>query len=289
MKPYLSDPRVRYHRNPVNLGMIGNFKKALYEHSTGELAQHLDGDDYLTDPHYISEAVEMIERQGLVMVFGRTRSFYERDRTLVSDKVNSDLPAVMDGNWLFLNYYKGYSLTSLSVVHDRKHAMDVGFYDYNIRSTDWENLLKLILGRKVGFINRFVGVWRRHGSSATFKQDLDLDLQNVAYIDSPYRYALSIGAFPPDVLSLWRRRMLKRYFVQIIVRTLLMRNRTHEKAIIDYLKSREQEVYHSIVLDPRFTALRLSILWSRPLSYFVFKHILKQESFIKDYEYIPGA
>jgi len=289
VQPYLSDSRVRYYRNPVNLGMIGNFKKVLYEHSTGELAQHLDGDDYLTDPHYISEAVEMIERHGLIMVFGRTRSFYESDRTLVSDKVNSDLPAVMEGNWLFLNYYRGYSLTSLSVVHDRKRAMEVGFYDYNIRSTDWENLLKLIIGRKVGFINRFVGVWRRHGSSVTFKQDLDVDLQNLAYIDSPYRYALSINAFPPETLQRWRRRMLKRYFVQILVRALLMRNRAHEQGIIDYLKANEKEVYRSICLDPRYAALRLSILWSRPLTYLVFKHVLKQESFIKDYEYIPGA
>ena len=166
--------------------------------------------------------------------------------------------------------------------------MEVGFYDYDIRSTDWENLLKLILGQKVGFINRFVGVWRRHGSSATFKQDLDVDLRNVAYIDSPYRYALSIGAFPPETLRRWRLRMLKRYFVQILVRALLMKNRAHERAIIDYLKANEKDVYRSIILDPRFAALRLTILRSRPLTYFVFKHILRQESFIKDYEYIPA-
>ena len=289
MQRYLSDPRVRYFRNPTNLGMIGNFKKALYEYSTGELALHLDGDDYLTDSHYISEAVEMMDRHGLIMVFGRSRLFYEWDHTLVADKVNRDLPSVMDGNWLFLNYYKGYSLTSQTVLHDRKKAMEVGFYDYNIRSMDWENLLKLMIGEKVGFINRFVGVWRRHESGVTFKQDLDLDLQNVAYIESPYRYALSIRAFPPDTLLRWRRRMLKRYFVQIIVGALLMKNNLHEKGIIDYLKANEKDVYHSILLDPRFAALRLSILWSRSLTYFVFKHVLKQESFIKAYEYIPGS
>ena len=289
MRRYLSDPRVRYFRNPTNLGMLGNFKKALYEYSTGELALHLDGDDYLTDSHYISEAVEMMDRHGVIMVFGRCRSFYERDHTLVADKVNGDLPAVMDGNWLFLNYYKGYSLTTLTVLHDRQRAMEVGFYNYNIRSTDWENLLKLMIGEKVGFINRFVGVWRRHGSNATFKQDLDLDLQNVAFIESPYRYALSLGAFPPDTLVRWRRRMLKRYFVQIIVRALLMENSLHEKGIIDYLKAHERAVYRSILLDPRFAALWLSIHWSRPLTHFVFKHILKQESFFKDYESIPRS
>ena len=83
--------------------------------------------------------------------------------------------------------------------------------------------------------------------------------------------------------------MLKRYFVQIIVRALLMNNRPNEQAIMNYLKANEKDVYRSILLDPRFNALRVSILWSRPLTYLVFKHVLKQESFIKDYEYIPGA
>ncbi|EKD36572.1 MAG: glycosyl transferase family 2 [uncultured bacterium] len=289
MQRYLSDPRVRYFRNPTNLGMVGNFKKTLYEYSTGELILHIDGDDYFTDPHYLSEAAEMMERHNLIMVFARYRSLYEKDHTLVEDKVNGDLPSVMDGNWLFLNYYKGYSLTAMTILRDRKKAMEVGSYDYGIRSTDWESHLKLIIGEKVGFIKRYVAVWRRHGANATFKQDLDQDLQNVAFIESPYRYALSLEAFPPDILFRWRRRMLKRYFVQIIVRALLMKNRLHEKGIIDYLKANEKDVYQSILLDPRFAALRLSILWSRSLTHFVFKHILKQESFMKDYGYIPGS
>ena len=289
MQPYLSDPRVHYFRNPTNLGMLRNFKKALYEYSTGELALHMDADDFLTDSHYISEAVEMMDRHGLIMVFGRTKSFYEKDQTFIEDKVNSDLPAVMDGNWLFLNYYKGYSLTSLTVVHDRKKAMEVGFYDYDIRSVDWENLLKLMINEKVGFINRFVGVWRRHDSGWTFKQTLNLDLQNIAYIDSPYRYALSIKAFTQETLVRWRRRMLKRYFVQIIVRALLMKDSMYVMGIIDYLKANEREVYYLIFLDPRFAALRLSILGSRSLTRFIFKHILKQESFFKDYAYVARS
>lgn len=285
MNKYLSDPRVRYFRNSTNLGMVGNFKKALYEHSTGELALHLDGDDYLTDPHYLSEAAEVMARYGTVMVFAKYRSLYEKNHLFIEDKINSDLPPVMDGNWLFLNYYRGYSFTTLTVLHDRKRAMEVGFYDHGIRSTDWEGLLKLVLGEKVGFINRFVGVWRRHGFNTTLKQDLDLVLQNVAFVESPYRYALSRGSFSPHVLERWRRRMLKRYFVQVFVRAILTKNAFQMKGIADYLKANERTVYRSIALDPRFIVLRM-VLESRRLTYLVFKHILRQESFIKDFEYI---
>ncbi len=285
MSRYRADPRVKYFRNETNLGMIGNFHKALYEYSTGEYALHLDGDDYFIDPGYIRTAMERIGNQGLVMVFGRSKSLYERDNVLVEDKVNSDLPEVMDGSWLFLNFYRGYSLPTLTVVHDRRYAMEIGFFEKSIRSTDWEGLLRLIIGKKVGFVNRFVGVWRRHGMNYTLNQDLDKILSNVEFIDSPYRFALSKGDFSKDVLDLWRRRMLKRYFIQVLLRAAIARNRPQEQGIVDFLKTYDPAVYDSIRRDPRFLAMKI-VIRSRKATYFVFKHILKQESFIKDFEYI---
>jgi len=272
MARYTPDPRVKYFRNETNLGMIGNFRKALYEHSTGDYALHLDGDDYFIDPGYIRHAVDLMDRQGLVMVFARSKSLYEKDNLLVEDKVNRDLPEIIDGNWFFLNFHKGFSLPTLTVVHDRPYAMEIGFFEKSIRSTDWESLLRLIIGKKVGFINRFVSVWRRHGMNYTLVQDLDKILSNVEYIDSPYRFALSREAFARDVLALWRRRMLKRYFVQVLLRAAITKNRA-------------RTVYDSIRMDPRFIVMKL-VIRSRRMTYFVFKHILQQESFIKDFEYL---
>lgn len=285
MGRYVSDPRVKYFRNATNLGMIGNFQKALYEYSTGDYALHLDGDDYLIDPSYIRHAMELIESQGLSMVFARSKSLYEKDNTLIEDKINSDLPEIMEGSWLFLNFYKGYSLPTLTVVHDRPYAMEIGFFQKSIRSTDWEGLLKLMIGNRIGFVNRFVGVWRRHGMNYTLIQDLDKVLSNVEYVESPYRFALAKEAFPKEILDRWRRRMLKRYFVQVLLRAAITQNRDQEQGIIRFLIQYDRAVYDSIRLDPRFVVMKL-VIRSRTLTYFVFKHILKQESFIKDFEYL---
>jgi len=285
MGRYTPDPRVKYFRNETNLGMIGNFRKALYEYSTGDYALHLDGDDYFIDPGYIRKAMDLIDRHGLAMVFARSKSLYENDNLLIEDKVNRDLPEIIDGNWLFLNFYKGYSLPTLTVVHDRPYAMEIGFFEKSIRSTDWEGLLKLIIGKKIGFVNRFVGVWRRHGMNYTLIQDLDKVLSNVEYIDSPYRFALSRHAFPQDILDLWRRRMLKRYFVQVLLRAAITKNKVQEQGIVDFLVKYDRAVYDSIRLDPRFVVMKM-VIRSRRLTYFVFKHVLKQESFIKDFEYL---
>jgi glycosyltransferase involved in cell wall biosynthesis len=285
MGRYTPDPRVKYFRNETNLGMIGNFRKALYEYSTGDYALHLDGDDYFIDPGYIRKAMDLIDSRGLAMVFARSKSLYEKDNIFIEDKVNRDLPEIIDGNWLFLNFYKGYSLPTLTVVHDRPYAMEIGFFEKSIRSTDWEGLLKLIIGKRIGFVNQFVGVWRRHGLNYTLNQDLDKILSNVEYIDSPFRFALSRQAFPPDVLDLWRRRMLKRYFVQVLLRAAITKNKVQEQGIVDFLVQYDRAVYDSIRIDPRFIVMK-TIIRSRRITYFVFKHIIKQESFIKDFEYL---
>lgn len=119
----------------------------------------------------------------------------------------------------------------------------------------------------------------------TLVQDLDKILSNVEYIDSPYRFALSREAFARDVLALWRRRMLKRYFVQVLLRAAITKNRAQEQGIVDFLVKHERTVYDSIRMDPRFIVMKL-VIRSRRMTYFVFKHILQQESFIKDFEYL---
>jgi len=79
--------------------------------------------------------------------------------------------------------------------------------------------------------------------------------------------------------------MLKRYFVQALVRAILTGNRLQEKGIVDFLLKYDRSVYDMIRMDPRFIIMK-GIVRSRKLTYFVFKYILKQETFIKDFEYI---
>jgi glycosyltransferase involved in cell wall biosynthesis len=282
---FQEDPRFKYYRNETNLGMIGNFQKALYEYSTGDFALHLDGDDYLIDPTYIREAMELAERHHLVMVFAKSKTLYDKSGQIIEDKVNSDLPPLMDGDWFFLNFYRGYSLPTLTVVHDRQYAMDVGLFKKNITSTDWEGLLKLMIGHRIGFMNRFAGVWRRHGENETMKIDLQKLLANVEYIESPYRFALERRYFAPEVLVRWRRRMLRRFFIKILSMAMIMKDDRLREDILVYLGKYDRQVYRSLMLDVRFRAFSLAVK-NRPLLYFIFKHVLKQESFIKDFDYI---
>ncbi len=279
------DSRFKYYRNETNLGMIGNFQRALYDYSTGDFALHLDGDDYLSDRSYISKAMNLAEQHGLVMVFAKSMALYDKTGLIIEDKVNSDLPMLMDGDWFFLNYYRGYSIPTLTVVHDRHRAMEVGFFKKNIISTDWEGFLKLIIGHRIGFMNRYAGVWRRHGGNETMKINLERFLSNVEYIESPYRFALEHQHFPPKVLDRWRRRMLRRYFIKILSTALILKDDRLQKDILNYLKNYDHHVYLSLMMDMRFHAFAIASK-NRRLLYFIFKHVIKQESFIRDFDYI---
>lgn len=285
LERYLQDPRLKYFRNDRNIGMIANAKKTLYDYSSGDLALHLDGDDYLIDPGYISKSVDLLERNQLIFVFARIKAFYERENLLVEDGVNSTLPQIMDGNWFFLNYHKGYSIPTLTVLHDRHEAMRLGFFDKDIRSSDWESLLRLMLTRKIGFINEFVGVWRRHGQNETMKQDFNKLTANIEYIESPYRYVLANRIFSRETAENWRKRMLKRYFAKILVTAVMIKDRGLENKIRDYLKQYDVRVYDSLRRDLRFFAL-MRMAENSTLIRFVFKNIFGQESFAKDFEYI---
>jgi len=285
MSSYICDSRVKFFRNEQNIGMVANARKALYEHSSGELALHLDADDYLIDHKYISKAVNLLEHHKLVMVFSRIKAFYEKKNILVEDKVNRDLPEIIDGNWFFLNYYKGYSMPTLTVLHDRHEAMRLGFFEKNIRSSDWESLLRLMVNHKIGFIDEFVGVWRRHGQNETMKQDFDKVILNIDYIESPYRFVLSKRIFPKEVAEKWRKLMLKRYFAKILVTAVIIKDREFEKNIYDYLRQHYINIYESLRMDIRFRIL--SVIAENPvLIRFVFKNVFGQESFARDFQHM---
>jgi hypothetical protein len=134
-------------------------------------------------------------------------------------------------------------------------------------------------------MNRFAGVWRRHGENETMKIDLQKLLANLEYIESPYHYALEQRCFLPEVLDRWRQRMLRRYFVKILSMAMIMKDNPLRTEILNYLKKYDRKAYRSLMSDIRFHAFALAAK-NRPLLYFIFKHVLKQESFIRDFDYI---
>jgi glycosyltransferase involved in cell wall biosynthesis len=59
IEKYLSDKRVRYYRNEINIGIIPNWKILLYEYATGEYGKLIPDDDYLLDKGHLKKGMDL--------------------------------------------------------------------------------------------------------------------------------------------------------------------------------------------------------------------------------------
>lgn len=162
---FLRDPRVRYVRQPHNLGRTANYHCLLHQHSRGEYVVNLDGDDYYTDPEFISEAITTVgASDATVIVAARTRwkqgehqfvSGMPGNRRLSGLQVLSRMP------------WSGYHFQHMATLYRRAPACELDFYRPDCISSDWVSLCRLALRGQVVYLDRVVGVWRQHANNAT--------------------------------------------------------------------------------------------------------------------------
>lgn len=275
---FLRDARFRFFQSPSNRGRVANYRTALYQYARGEFVLNLDADDYLIDPTYIRRAIDIIEsNKDVVAVFAKKKIFVEKLDAFVSDNMQHDLPEVVSGNWLFLHFYKGYTISHLTTLYNRKEAMAVGYYRADILSSDWESVLRLIINHHVGWINATVGVWTLHKTNASRPRNIGEIIRGIAYIESPYTFAQSSGAFSQEALMIWRSKMRKRYLLKNLVKLFLLQR----SLVVPFLQAiyrYDAALFYSMVRDVRFLGL-LACGWNRS----VLRMLLKWQPTIRSF------
>ncbi len=212
MREFANDPRFKYCRNDENLGMVGNQRRGLFEYATGDWAIVLDSDDYLIDKSYVREAMEIVNQNDDVVLVHANFKKYHVDSDTYED-VCKGLPRVVDGKWMFLNYEYGVMGTrnydKLTVLFNRKIAMELNVFETDISSSDRESFLRMSLRGKIGFVDRVVGVYRIHGQNLALTGGDDGFFDNLQAVTVPYEFASRHGCFDPEELDDWKRRMIR--------------------------------------------------------------------------------
>jgi glycosyltransferase involved in cell wall biosynthesis len=214
VKSYGCDHRLKYFRNSENIGMVPNFRKALYDHAAGDWAIVLNDDDYFIDRSFISKAMKLAGKDGgIVLVHANCKMVNES--TGFCSNTDKRLPEIVDGKWMFINYtaaMKGKTnYDTPTVVFDRNQALHVGFFNDAILSCDRESFLKLSLKGKVGFLNDVVAAYRIHSANSFSTADLTKIFDNMRANTSPYRYAKELKAFEDKELERWKKRVIREY------------------------------------------------------------------------------
>ena len=244
------DSRLKYFRNPHNIGRTANYKKLLAIHATGDYVINLDGDDYYTDPDFIAEAVKLINGNREVMMVvarattktpaGEYISKIPFQKNATGMQILSKLP---DGT---------HFLMHMAVLYARKPALEVDFYRSSALSSDWESLYRLCLRGSVKYLDRNVGVWRIHGLNESRTIDPVKQLANLAIWPAIYKDATAFGM--NSAISKYRSAKCIAYFAQSsCVRVSICGNAALLKFALNIIKSYK---FASVlmVLTPKYAA-----------------------------------
>ncbi|MFZ1305073.1 MAG: glycosyltransferase family 2 protein [Ferruginibacter sp.] len=223
VRSFCTDPRVHYFKNKKNIGRVANYHKALYQLATGEWYLNLDGDDYLTDPSFISKAVSWTrDYDNVVMVTGACeRVVNGKLHYVIRSNYNAELCCI-DGKTFFLDLpAEKANFIHLATLYNRAKAKSLNFYSENILSTDFESLFRLALTGNIVCYDKIVGLWRIHGENESVKGVFSAGdiISNFKFIENSALFAASY--LPKKSIERWRKiyfiKIIESYIVSIII------------------------------------------------------------------------
>lgn len=167
IKPYIKDNRVKYYRNNINIGMVANWRKAVYDYSEGDFFVIVSDDDYFIDNNYISKAIDLIKNNSnIVMVY--SNGYILDELKNIRSEIKLPFKEIESGKVIFLSRSKvlPQDFTLCNVLFNRKITLsENSFMDDNDICCDTELFLRSCFHGNVGIINSFSSVYRVHDNN----------------------------------------------------------------------------------------------------------------------------
>jgi glycosyltransferase involved in cell wall biosynthesis len=212
--------RVRVIRTPRNLGRVGNYRRCLYELTSGDWAVNLDGDDFYDDPGFFRGAVEALgAHPDAVLYAAGAKALDETSGTTRSTPLNVDADLkLIDGSDYVLNWPQLGATQHFAVIYNRTLALETGFYVLDSLGTDTDSLCRLALRGKVLLARKHVGVWTNHGQNASYsieQADFEKEIAMLRHIWAALREHVD-----HRIADAWleeRIQMKDRFFTQLFL------------------------------------------------------------------------
>jgi len=163
IKAFYSHPKVFVTQNQENLGMVGNFRRAL-EDSTGGLVTYLCSDDCLSKDAIAENVAALLKYPEASFVFGNVK--YTGKRNGQSNHNFSEL--ITPGEWTKKSLENSKNLAFLTGTIFRRSALEIvnGPIIADLTFFDWFLWLRLGL-QSVAFNTKIVGLHRYHSVNQT--------------------------------------------------------------------------------------------------------------------------
>lgn len=249
------DSRLKFVRNPVNLGILRHYRNALYEHASGEWVVNLDGDDFFLDNTFINECVRMSAvDDDIVLVFGDYSEYHGgRNRAIA---IKSSCPVgVMDDKTFLLAYAEdNIRWNHSTIMYRRFDAIRLGFYWHHTKPrNDWESFLRLVVGRKVAYLGLNAAAWVHHGANETRRLDRKKYINNFKLIDNVYFFACERG-IDNRFLMVWKKKMYIKSARSSYISYIINRDIVGAIGFLRVIGRINLNLAVRLVLDPTLTA-----------------------------------
>lgn len=216
---YCSDSRCKYIRNETNRGRVGNYHHTFDKYTHGEWVVNLDGDDYYTDNHFITNAIANIlsaqqQSSSAIVAYLYKHNNLEQIKRHMPHKEISAQCLLLSGRAYFLNYSKIGRLGHFSTLYRRDVAHRIGMYTLHTQASDFHAIIRVILNGDILLDNRTIGVWRVHGQNTTIKALENKQQETAQTFDTITDYARNF--FSEEELMTWRKSMDRSSFYDYV-------------------------------------------------------------------------
>lgn len=167
VKLFARNSKLKYFRNTENIGMVGNWHKAIFELCTGEWFLILSDDDILTNPKFVSKAVEIIKSSAEVKVVYSQSYIYDQALNTVAH-LKPPFKTIEDGTFVFSKrgtvHPQDFALCN--ILFNKKLAIECqAFSNPNNLSCDTEFFLRSCLRGRVGLVHEYGSLYRIHSEN----------------------------------------------------------------------------------------------------------------------------
>lgn len=172
-----SDPRITYYRHKANIGRVKNYHFLLH-HSSGDWTINLDGDDYFSDPAFITNCMEAWREhqdESIHLIIAKYNLLVNGELKPNPSRFDSDSrkTIVLNGFEDVLPHTETIGSGHLTSIYRTDLAKHIGCYEHDMLTADSESILRIALHGKVLFLNQHVAVWRKSSTNASHHSNID--------------------------------------------------------------------------------------------------------------------
>lgn len=254
IKMYAKDPRVKYSRNEINIGMIPNFEKVFFALSSGQYIINLSSDDYFVDNSFVSNAMKLVSKYpNIILVFGKNQIFHETtnqiSRIPIEEYYNKEFRTGVEAFLDFAKYpYFGWGGCMLN----KNKLEELGIHFSENVCADIEINLKMMLHGNVGYVNNYVYNIRVHDSNQTGRvltAEQYVESRLNMFRNASILYEKIYGG--DDKIMHWKDVLLQRDIINISV-ALLLRTPKEFTYFSNYVKVEYPHYYNVLIKNKKF-------------------------------------